>query len=246
MHKISIIKRSDNLNYCFADYRISIEEEQKLKALNVSVIKVPKCEKLYDAINGHPDIQINILDSNTIIVQREIPLVFLKQLDLLGIKYILSSKILTKNYPEDIILNAVNLKNHFIHNLKYTDEALKFSIHGKTTIQVSQGYTKCSCAIVNEKALITSDIKIHDELTKSGFDVLLIPPGDILLPGLDYGFIGGTCGLTSNNELIFYGNLKNYKYGDIIIDFLKKYNVTPIFLNEGPLVDRGSLLFLSV
>ncbi|QAA35269.1 hypothetical protein C1I91_10215 [Clostridium manihotivorum] len=223
-----------------------MEEEQKLKALSISVIKVPKCEKIYDAINGHPDIQINILDSNTIIVQRDVPLAFLKQLDLLGIKYMLSSKSLTKNYPEDIILNAVNLKNHFIHNLKYTDETLKCTIKNKINIQVSQGYTKCSCAIVSDNALITSDVKIHNELTNNGFDVLLIPPGDILLPGLNYGFIGGTCGLTSNNELIFYGNLKNYKYGDMIIEFLKKYNVTPIFLNEGPLVDRGSLLFLSI
>ena len=45
---------------CFVDYRISQLEEKKLKDLNLNIIKVPKHPKLYDAIDGHPDIQINI------------------------------------------------------------------------------------------------------------------------------------------------------------------------------------------
>ena len=50
-------------------------------------------------------------------------------------------------------------------------------------------------AVVSNKAIITSDKVIAHEAKKVDLDVLLIPPGDIILPGLDYGFIGGCCGL---------------------------------------------------
>ena len=61
--------------YAFADYRITDEEIQNLLKLNIEVIKVPKCTQVYEAINGHPDIQLNILKNNSatqLIVQKDI------------------------------------------------------------------------------------------------------------------------------------------------------------------------------
>jgi len=75
---------------------------------------------------------------------------------------------------------------------------------------------------------------------------LLLPPGDIELPGLNYGFIGGSCGLLDEKYLVFYGNLKNYKYGSEVLAFLDKYNITPIYLSDSNLIDRGSIFFLDV
>ncbi|GFP76774.1 DUF6873 family GME fold protein [Clostridium fungisolvens] len=233
------------MNYCFVDYRILPEEEKNLRSLNVAIIKVPRCKNLYTAIDGHPDIQLNILDNNTVLVHKDITENFIEELKNTGLNPIFSHKCLSKKYPEDIILNAVNLKDTFIHNIKFTDKMLLKYIEHKRLINVTQGYTKCSCAVVSERAIITSDIKIHNELISNGFDVLLLPPGHIDLPGLNYGFIGGTCGLLSEKELVFYGNLKNYKYGELVIDFLNKHQVKPIFLSDTPLVDRGSLLFFS-
>ncbi len=83
-------------------------------------------------------------------------------------------------------------------------------------------------------------------LKENNIDVLLLPPGDIILPGLDYGFIGGTCGLLDNNTLAFYGNLNMYKYGDKVLNFLKKHNVKPIFLSRGKLIDRGSIFCIDI
>lgn len=60
--------------YAFADYRITDEEIQSLLKLNIEVIKVPKCTQVYEAINGHPDIQLNILKNNSatqLIVQKD-------------------------------------------------------------------------------------------------------------------------------------------------------------------------------
>ena len=70
----------------------------------------------------------------------------------------------------------------------------------------------------------------------------MIPSGDISLPGLDYGFIGGTCGLISKNQMAFFGNLENHPYGNHIKNFLLKYDVEPIYLSNGKLIDRGSIL----
>lgn len=233
------------MNYCFVDYRILPEEEKKLRSLNVGIIKVPKCQNLYSAIDGHPDIQLNILNNNTVLVQKDMSVNFIDELKSTGVNLVFSDKSLSSKYPEDIILNAVNLKNTFIHNIKFTDKMLLKHTINKKHINVTQGYTKCSCAVVSERAIITSDIKIHNELISKDFDVLLLPPGHIDLPGLNYGFIGGTCGLLSESELVFYGNLNNYKYGELVLDFLNKHKVKPIFLSDTPLVDRGSLMFFS-
>lgn len=226
---------------CFVDYRISELEEKNLKSLNVNVIKVPKHPHLYDAIDGHPDIQLNIIDSKTIIVAKNS---HKKLFNAIPKKFniIESSYNLEYDYPKNVYLNAVNLKNSFIHNLKFTDPTLLHHIKGKKLINIKQGYSKCSIAIVSEDALITSDKGIYNTLTPLGFDILLIPSGDISLPGLDYGFIGGTCGLISKNKMVFFGNLENHSYGNQVKNFLIKYNVEPIYLSSDKLIDRGSIL----
>lgn len=226
---------------CFVDYRISEIEEKNLKHLGLNLIKVPKHPKLYDAIDGHPDIQINIIDKNTLILAQNSSEELFDSIPK-GIKVIKSSCQLESEYPKNIALNAVNLKDYFIHNLKFTDSSLLEQIKEKKLINIKQGYSKCSIAIVSEKALITSDKGIYKALAPYGFDILLIPSGDISLPGLDYGFIGGTCGLISKDQMVFFGNLEKHPYGDDIKNFLAKYNVKPIYLSNDKLIDRGSIL----
>ena len=42
---------------CFVDYRTTDEECNNLHNLGLKIIKIPKAPALYDAINGHVDIQ---------------------------------------------------------------------------------------------------------------------------------------------------------------------------------------------
>ncbi len=230
--------------YCFVDYRISSEEFHSLASLGAHIIKIPKCKYVYEAINGHPDIQLNILNKREalLIIQKDMPNHFKKILDSNNIKYIVSKKSLSNTYPNDIFLNALNLKKHFIHNLKNTDKNLLELQNGKKLINVSQGYTKCSILPVREKALITSDKGIYNILKNHDFHMLLLPPGDILLPGLNYGFIGGTGGLITENTMAFFGNLNHYAYGKEVLNFLYKYDVKPVYLRNSKLIDRGSIL----
>src|SRR3712207_6103016 len=124
------------------------------------------------------------------------------------------------------------------HYLNYTDKNLLslIKLSNKKLINTKQGYTKCSTAIVNDSAIITSDKNIAKSLQKENIDILLLPPGDIILPGLNYGFIGGACGLIEKNILAFYGSLECYAYGKEVLSFLKKHKVEPIFLSEGKLI----------
>ena len=233
--------------HCFVDYRVTKEELLNLLKLNINPILVPKCTEVYEAINGHPDIQLNILKNKSsakIIVQKNISQQFKEVLKENNINYIVSKKSLSNTYPNDIILNSLILQNYFIHNLKYSDEELLKSQNSKVHINVSQGYTKCSILPVRDNALITNDKGIFESLKSYDFDILLLPPGDILLPSLNYGFIGGVGGMISNNKMAFFGALDSYKWGEEIYKFLFKYDVSPISLRKGKLIDRGSLLTL--
>lgn len=233
--------------HAFVDYRITMEELNNLEKLNVNTIVVPRTSKVYEAIDGHPDIQLNILrnnSSNQIIIQKDMGEHFKEILNRNHIKYIVSKNSLSHTYPGDIILNSLILDKYFIHNLKHTDENLLKSQESKILINVSQGYSKCSVLPVRNNALITSDKGIFNSLKEYSFDILLIPPEDILLPSLNYGFIGGVGGMISDDRMAFFGELENYRYGEEVKNFLYKYDVKPVSLRKGKLIDRGSLLTL--
>lgn len=229
---------------CFIDYRTTLEEIENLHKLNLNPIIVPKNNNLYEAINGHVDIQLNIINkkSRTVIIEKSISHNFIKNLEHNNIKYIFSQKELKNTYPDNIFLNALILKDYFIHNIKYTDENLLKNMQNKKIINVKQGYTKCSVLPIRDNAIITSDKGIYNSLKNENLDILLLPPKDILLPSLDYGFIGGAGGMINENTLALFGELNNYKYGDEVYKFLYKYDVKPVSLRKGKLIDRGSLL----
>lgn len=232
------------MKYAVVDFRISEEEMKNLINFGYKLLLCPPSNLLYDAVCGHPDMLMHIIEKNQVVVHRDMPFDFIEKLKGTGINVSLSKSSLTDSYPEDIILNALTISNLFVHNIKHTDENLLNYIKSKKLIQVKQGYTKCSTAVVSNTAAITSDKTIAKALTKEDIDVLLLPPGDILLPGLNYGFIGGCCGLIDKNTLAFYGDLTYYAYGKEVMNFLKKHNVVPVFLRKGKLIDRGSIFVI--
>ncbi|MCI5726200.1 MAG: hypothetical protein MR274_01475 [Clostridium sp.] len=228
----------------FVDYRISeIEKNNLSKIKNSELVLIPRCNNLYEAICGHVDIQLNIID-NKVIVQKEMDKAFLDRLSSLGVDYILSEKSLNSKYPDDIILNAYITDKYFIHNLKFSDKNLLKNVQHKFQINVKQGYTKCSILPLRENCAITSDKKIYTTLLNYSFKVLYVPPNDILLPHLNYGFIGGVGGMIDSSTLALYGSLDYFEYGRELYDFLYSLDIKPLYLYDGKLIDRGSILAL--
>jgi hypothetical protein len=233
--------RSVTMNTAIIDCRTSEEELYSLKKLNFSPLLCPISQDLYPAVSGHPDMQICIINKHNIVVNNSIEINFTNRLSKLNKIIHRTAKSLNSKYPQDIILNALILGDIFVHRLDSTDLKLLELTKEMKKINVNQGYTKCSAAIVNDKAIITSDKSIIESLKDSDIDILYVPPGDIELPGLDYGFIGGTCGLLNEKSMAFFGDLNFYNHGKDVIDFLKKHGVTPVYLKNGKLTDRGTL-----
>ena len=227
---------------CFVDYRTTDNEINSLKKLNYDVIKIPKDNNLYEAINGHTDIQLNILNNNTLIVNKNINLSFKELLKTKNINFIESDSTLLSKYPSNISLNAYITENYLVHNLKFTDKKILEYCKNKKSINVNQGYTKCSILPLREKSIITNDTGIYNILKNENFDILLLPFGDIELTGFNYGFIGGVGGMISNDSMAFFGSLDNYAFGNEVKKFLYKYDIKPIYLSNTKLIDRGSLL----
>ena len=149
---------------------------------------------------------------------------------------------LSLGYPYDIFLNVALIDNLAVVGKKNPSKELKeiLSKRGYKLIFVNQGYCKCSCAIVNQNAIITDDFSIYEAL-KSYIDVLLIKKGDIILQGYNYGFIGGACGLIGKNLMAFSGNIKNHTNFSEISSFLRSHNCDYVCLGE-ELIDIGGIL----
>lgn len=152
-------------------------------------------------------------------------------------------KMLGKKYPEDVPLNCVCVGNNFICNIDTVSQAVfdKMKKTGYNIINVNQGYTKCSVIPVSENALITDDESVFNECTKNGIDVLKVSKGSVLLNGFDYGFIGGTAGKISENEIVFNGDITTHSDYKEIELFLKKYDIKAISF-KGALEDIGSII----
>lgn len=141
-------------------------------------------------------------------------------------------------------LNAFILGNKLICCKKTVSEIL--SGHCKNNnieiLHTNQRYAKCSSAIINDNALITSDESIYKLCVMNDIDVLKISAGHIMLDGYDYGFIGGCCGKISSGAIAFCGDLKTHPDSDNICGFLGNYGIKAVSLGSGQLYDTGGIL----
>jgi len=235
-------------NLVIIDGRVSNIIVNNLRNLNIKVIRTIKCDEVSDSISYHPDIVMHPIDYKTIVVA---PNVYDYYNDLLtkeGLSVIKGETILDRKYPEDIAYNVGRLNSIAFHNLRYTDEVLKyyFKKQNLKIIDVKQGYSKCSICIVDNNSGITSDVKIYEKLTSMNYDILLIRPGYIDLEHEKYGFIGGTCGNLSEDELSFSGKFETHPDYLKILDFINKKNKKIIYLSNNHIEDIGTMINFSV
>ncbi len=147
-------------------------------------------------------------------------------------------------YPFDCPFNNFRLKNA-LYCGKSADYIIKsFAAYdGLRTVFFPQNYAKCCCVIVNDHAVITSDIFISQTMAKNDFDVLLIKDSnEINLTGYSHGLIGG-CGVKISDTLLgFTGDLNIFPEGDNIRDFCANHGVDAFSLTNEPMYDYGGIL----
>ncbi|AOY76378.1 DUF6873 family GME fold protein [Clostridium formicaceticum] len=234
----------NTIKCALVDYRIGEKTVKVLEDQGISLIKTVACAELYQAIEGHPDMVIQHLGGRDILIAPNVIQYYQPKFEALGFRVLEGKTYLKGNYPHDIAYNICRIGSHVIHNFKHTDKALLDDLQKRNLVKihVSQGYSKCSVAVVDKKAMITSDSGIHKEVIKFGIDSLLIAKGGILLPGVNHGFIGGACGYLDQETLGFYGDITSHESFEKIAFFLRKYNKKIKCLNNKKLQDYGTLI----
>ena len=232
---------------CVCDYRTPAGVLDSLKK-EFNIVQLPPDPSLPDAVCGHSDLLIFRLE-NYLITRKSYYHKAKKEIDLIcekaSLELVLSDADVEDKYPKDCGLCAAVSADKIICKESSADSQILRLANslGYKVSDVNQGYTKCSCAILADGAVITADRGIASVTLKNGIDTLLISEGHIDLPGYSYGFIGGATGLC-DNKLYFCGDIKTHPDHESIENFAKKHGTECVSLCCDMLYDVGTLIFI--
>lgn len=166
------------------------------------------------------------------------------ELTKLGLKISIGKSKLKKKYPHDIAYDFLLTEKYGFGNLKHTDKnILEYCAENEIkTVDVKQGYAKCSCLVVDGNSIITADIAIAQAAEQCEIDVLLISPGQIDLPGYNHGFIGGCAGYIAKDTIAFTGDITRHSDFAKIDEFISKRGKKYICLSQNKLIDIGGII----
>ena len=210
-----------------------------------SVTWLQPSDKAYPSISSHPDIFFFCKDErhcDSVICAKNVDIDLPPKIEVIK-----GEKEVGKKYPDTVPYNAVGVGNMLIHNALYTDLSIK-NLYGKIStksvqLSVNQGYTRCNLLALDEHDFITSDMGIKRVLEANGCDVFYVDPHQIVLPGQDYGFFPGCCGLV-DDTMVVCGALKHLKECKELRKFIRRNGMKIIELYDGELVDVGSIFFI--
>lgn len=236
----------------FVDYRIRKKELKELENLNIKVVLIPKSKNVYEEISSHTDIFMCKI-GKYLIVSEEIYEYILNEVNKIDenlSEFIIKGESkLFEEYPKDIPFNVCNIGKKVVHNFRYTDEKI-LEIVDKLNLEkidIKQGYSNCSIAIIDENSVITTDRSIEKELIRNKIDVLFIEKdNNIKLLNKDKysnmsGFIGGTISRVKNN-IVITGDILNFKEYEKIKSFIESRNLKIIDFKDYDLIDYGGII----
>lgn len=233
-----------DVSLCMIDGRAPRAVTEMLKSFGADVIPTGRCDGLYEGVSYHPDMLFNHLGGREIVAPPNAPEATVLRLKSYGFEIIEGSTPVYRKYPYDTAYNVARIGELCVCNAKHTDRKLMDRLYdaGAHIIDVKQGYTRCSICIVDDHSIITSDEGVYGVLRKYDLDILKIRPGFIELPGLDYGFIGGSSGLISSDRLFFVGNISLHPDRKKIERFLREHNKKMISVYGCNLLDVGGVM----
>ena len=229
------------------DNRMRLEEKNKLESLGYKIIELNSSESVYQEISSHTDIFCTKIRNNLIVEPSQYQLI---KNNIQRDTNIIKGKTKLKNtYPEDVGYNVCITGNYAIHNFHYTDSKIKEILQKENYnfINVNQGYTKCSIAVIDDRSLITADKGLYNELMKYNFDILflnyklnikLINEGKFSTMN---GFIGGAISRIGDNVFIS-GDLNKIDKNNQIKNFIKKRNLNIISFSDLDVIDYGGII----
>lgn len=235
----------DKVRLAVIDGRAGVDIQHELERLGVQVLRTCRHTGLYDAVSYHPDMVMHHIGGSRIVFAPDTSREFLIGLKKYGFSLIEGRTSLSNIYPGDIAYNVARVGRFALHNLRYTDPVLlkELEAEGVELVDVKQGYSKCSICVVDNNSIITSDKGIAKIAERKGIEVLLAQQDEnILLPGLDRGFIGGCTGLVDKKTMAVAGNIESLKSCSRVKEYLSKKGVAIVSLGNGRIVDVGSII----
>lgn len=232
--------------YAIVDFRADEKIFDTIKKFDIIPIKTIKCDDILEQVCGHPDMVLHPIDNKTIVVAPNVFDYYEKAFIGSGIKVIKGGKTLSRNYPNDIAYNVARIRNYAIHNVKYTDDILKYYLQKSdiSFIHVNQGYTKCSTACVSNDRAITSDITIYNTIKNLGISCLYFNPRNIYLKGFDYGFAGGCMGTLDLRTFLLTGKIQNDTEKEMLYKFVADAGLEILEGSDNVLTDFGTIIVL--
>lgn len=233
---------------CVCDIRTPRSVLDSLKERGFEILQLPPDPSLPDPVSGHSDLLVFIIDGYLLTREDYYHQAYV-EIDRLCKKARFKRMITTEKagakYPLDCGLCAAISGKNILYCDKSADRKLlrMATAYGYSLLRVPQGYAKCSCAILADGAIITSDEGIERVTRAAGIDTLLISAGHVDLPGYNYGFIGGASGLCGNT-LYFAGRIEDHPDYEAIKVFSEKHGTELVSLGDGKLYDVGSLFFI--
>ena len=210
-----------------------------IESHNVRLIEIKNNPNLPTPLAGHAEIQIFHAGSGTFVcdeMQEQLfkVLKFAKASDLT----------IGSTYPDDCKLNFAVIGERVFGKQSCMDPTLQkiCDQRGWKRIHVNQGYARCSTCILSFDNFITDDPSMHRTGIIERMDSLLIRKGDVKLDGFDYGFIGGASAKISNDEVLFFGDIRQHRDFDQIHAFLTRHHYTYEYFPDFPLTDIGGIL----
>lgn len=214
-----------------------------ISKLNFDIIPSDKILQFHKPEQRHIDMQMLKINNDIFLLKECAEL--RHQLKNKGYNVIICKDNIEQEYPKCVALNCLYIGG----KLYGREEAIDISVKNYCTenqieiVNVKQGYTRCSTAIIGKKSAITADSTIYNALKSNGIDVLKINSGNIRLDGYDYGFIGGACVMINDNLIGFFGDIKTHPNFNSIEKFCIIHNIEIHNLLEGePLIDIGGAI----
>jgi len=179
----------------------------------------------YAAISGHPDI---FFTDGRLFAAANLPVHYLEILRKHHVDIETGQHGVEMTYPGSARYNAVATNELLVHNIAITDSRITEAAANKKIVHVHQGYTRCNLIFLS---------------ARHGIETLFFRPEGIELPGFDYGFFGGACGLW-NKKLFLTGNPDHHPDGNKLRSFASNAGVEIISLCNRTLFDGGGIFFI--
>lgn len=221
-------------------YNAPKEAVRLAEAVGCRVLLIPPWDRLDKPVSAHPDMLIFPLPFEDGSIRILMPEEYYRQnaafWENTGLPILLTEHPFGKQYPSDIGLNQLVMKNTLFGKLDAAAPEILSAYRHR--IAVRQGYTRCSLLKLSESAAVTSDKGLAEALAKQGTEVLLIEPGHIQLEGYDCGFIGGASFPLPDGMIGLFGDLTSHPDHSAIERFANAHGVE-LRSVRGPLSDFG-------